>query len=121
MERKLTDDLSLLTFLDQKSQDQTDTKSYLIILIHEKHPKRVFFCFVYLFHCFYSFIISCIGYEPMLGLAKSTGNNPVKIFVFPPELVIVAIVLSILISFLTGAYPSRRASRNSALNALRYE
>ncbi len=57
----------------------------------------------------------------MLGLAKSTGNNPVKIFVFPPELVIVAIVLSILISFLTGAYPSRRASRNSALNALRYE
>ncbi len=55
------------------------------------------------------------------ALAKTSGNNPVQLFVFPPELVIVALVLSILISFLTGAYPSRRASRISALNALRYE
>ncbi len=55
------------------------------------------------------------------ALAKSSGNNPVQIFVFPPMLIIVALLLSILISFLTGAYPSRRASRISALNALRYE
>lgn len=55
------------------------------------------------------------------ALAKQTGNVSVKIFVFPPELIVVAIVLSALISFLTGAYPSRRASRISALNALRYE
>jgi len=55
------------------------------------------------------------------ALAKSTGNTPVKIFVFPIELVVTALILSILISVLTGAYPSRRASRISALNALRYE
>jgi putative ABC transport system permease protein len=55
------------------------------------------------------------------ALAKSTGNTPVKIFVFPFNLVAAALVLSVLISVLTGAYPSRRASRISALDALRYE
>lgn len=57
----------------------------------------------------------------IFALAKSTGNVPVKIFVYPSELVVTALILSALISILTGAYPSRRASRISALNALRYE
>lgn len=55
------------------------------------------------------------------ALARSTGNIPVKIFIFPPVILIAMLGLSVLISFLTGAYPSRRASRISALNALRYE
>lgn len=68
-----------------------------------------------------SMILGEIFNASIYALANSTGNTPVKIFIFPPELLIVALVLSVLISFLTGAYPSRRASRISALNALRYE
>jgi putative ABC transport system permease protein len=68
-----------------------------------------------------SFLLGEFFNASIYALAKSTGNDPVKIFVFPPELVVVAVALSIMISFLTGAYPSRRASRISALNALRYE
>lgn len=68
-----------------------------------------------------SFLLGEFFNTTILALAKSTGNTPVKIFVFPLELVVLALVLSVLISFLTGAYPSRRASKISALNALRYE
>ncbi len=70
---------------------------------------------------FLSFLLGVFLNTSIYTLAKSTGNTPVEIFVFPMQLVVVAMVLSILISFLTGAYPSRRASRISALNALRYE
>ncbi|EKD96071.1 MAG: hypothetical protein ACD_24C00198G0002 [uncultured bacterium] len=55
------------------------------------------------------------------ALAKSTGNTPVKIFVFPKELIIAALISSVLLSVIMGAYPSRRASKMSALDALRYE
>lgn len=68
-----------------------------------------------------SFLLGGFFNTSIYALAKQTGNTPVKIFAFPPELIVVAIVLSVFISFLTGAYPSRRASRISALNALRYE
>jgi putative ABC transport system permease protein len=70
---------------------------------------------------FASFLLGEFFNASIYALAKQTGNTPVKIFVFPPELLVVALGLSILISFLTGAYPSSRASRISALNALRYE
>lgn len=68
-----------------------------------------------------SFILGEVLNGSIYALAKSTGNTPVKIFVFPLELVVLAFILSVMISFLTGAYPSRRASKISALNALRYE
>ncbi|MDO8507178.1 MAG: ATP-binding cassette domain-containing protein [bacterium] len=55
------------------------------------------------------------------ALARSTGNEPVKIFIFPPNLLIFSVLLSLLISILTGIYPARRASKISALDALRYE
>lgn len=55
------------------------------------------------------------------ALARSTGNEPVKIFIFPPNLLILSVLLSLLISILTGIYPARRASKISALDALRYE
>ncbi len=68
-----------------------------------------------------SFLLAEFLNASIFALAKSTGNTPVQLFVFPIQLIIVAFLLSILISFLTGAYPSRRASKISALNALRYE
>lgn len=70
---------------------------------------------------FASYLLGEVLNASIYALAKSTGNTPVKIFVFPVGLVVVALLLSILISVLTGAYPSRRASKISALNALRYE
>lgn len=54
-------------------------------------------------------------------LAERTGNEPVSIFYAPSNVIIIIFVFSIVISFLTGLYPSRRASKISALNALRYE
>lgn len=68
-----------------------------------------------------SFLLGSFFNASIYALAKSSGNDPVKIFVFPVDLLVVSLVLSVLISFLTGAYPARRASRISALNALRYE
>lgn len=68
-----------------------------------------------------SFILGQLFNASIYALAKTTGNTPVNIFVFPVELIVAALVLSVFISILTGAYPSRRASKISALNALRYE
>lgn len=55
------------------------------------------------------------------ALAKSTGNAPVRIFVFPKELVAISLLSSVILSIIIGIYPSKRASKISALNALRYE
>lgn len=55
------------------------------------------------------------------GLAKTTGNQAVEIFYTPSYLVILIIFVAVLISFLTGLYPSRRAAKINALDAMRYE
>lgn len=68
-----------------------------------------------------SYLLGTFFNTSIYALAKSSGNTPIKIFVFPLEIIVSALILSILISVLTGFYPSRRASRMSALDALRYE
>lgn len=68
-----------------------------------------------------SYLLGELFNTSIYTLAKSTGNTPIEIFVFPVEIVVAALVLSILISVLTGFYPSRRASKISTLDALRYE
>lgn len=55
------------------------------------------------------------------SLAVSSGNEAVTLFYFPIKFVFIVIALSILISLLTGLYPSRRATKISPLDALRYE
>jgi len=55
------------------------------------------------------------------SLAISSGNKTVTLFYFPLRFVFIVIALSILISLLTGLYPSRRATKISPLDALRYE
>lgn len=55
------------------------------------------------------------------SLATNTGNQPVEIFYIPPYIIILVLIISILISVLTGLYPARRATKISPLNAMRYE
>lgn len=55
----------------------------------------------------------------MVSIAKGIG--PITIVDIPLPFTISIIVLSFLVGVLTGIYPARRATKISALNALRYE
>ncbi|NCS32528.1 FtsX-like permease family protein [bacterium] len=54
-------------------------------------------------------------------LAVATGNEPVDIFQTPVVFVIGLFLFSLLVGFLTGLYPSRRARGLNPLDALRFE
>lgn len=56
-----------------------------------------------------------------ISLAERTGNKPVEIFYTPPLLVVATFLSTMIISFLTGVYPSHRASKVDALETMRYE
>lgn len=53
--------------------------------------------------------------------ALKSGGQAIKIFVHPFWFVIVIMLFSILVGFLTGIYPAKRASRINALEIMRYE
>lgn len=55
------------------------------------------------------------------GLAKATGNVAVELFYTPGTFVLLIFGVSLLVSFLTGFYPSKRAATINPLDALRYE
>jgi putative ABC transport system permease protein len=55
------------------------------------------------------------------GLAESSGNKPVEIFHAPPVFVFITFFIAMFISFMTGIYPSARASKIDPLEAMRYE
>ncbi len=55
------------------------------------------------------------------GLAKATGNVAVQLFYTPLYLAGLIILVAVVISFFTGFYPSNRAARINALDAMRYE
>jgi len=62
----------------------------------------------------------------LLGLILSffaivKGVGFIDISYLPFSFILVIIVLSLLVGVLTGIYPARRATKISALNALRYE
>lgn len=57
----------------------------------------------------------------LITWAIKTNNKPIEIFYTPLEFMLIIIGVSLLISFLTGIYPSIRASRIDPLEALRYE
>lgn len=68
-----------------------------------------------------SYILGSIINASVITMAKSTGNTPVDLFVFPVTLILLALAISIAISILTGYYPAKRATKISTLDALRYE
>jgi putative ABC transport system permease protein len=57
----------------------------------------------------------------LIDLAQKTGNKPVVIFYTPWLLIVITILTSAVLSFITGIYPSYRASRIDPLEAMRYE
>lgn len=57
----------------------------------------------------------------LISLAKQTGNKPVQVFYTPISVVLFIIGGTVLVSFLTGIYPSARASRIDPLESMRYE
>jgi ABC-type lipoprotein release transport system permease subunit len=54
-------------------------------------------------------------------LAKQTGNQAVQIFYTPIDVTLTVLLAIIIASFVTGIYPSLRASRIDPLKSIRYE
>jgi len=54
-------------------------------------------------------------------LASSLGGTEVNLFYTPNEFIIIILAFSLIVGFLTGLYPARRASRLNPLDALRYK
>lgn len=54
-------------------------------------------------------------------LSISQGSDFINVSIVPWNFAIAIILTSLVVGFLTGLYPARRATRISALNALRYE
>lgn len=64
------------------------------------------------------------GFVANLGiniLAKSFGGQALDLFSRPPSFIIIIIVFSTVIGFLTGVFPARRAGKLNPLDALRYK
>lgn len=57
----------------------------------------------------------------LIDLAQRTGNKPVQIFYTPYYVIIITFVSAAFVSFLTGIYPSFRATRIDPLESMRYE
>lgn len=71
-------------------------------------------------------IILGLGLGKLLGFILSLfsifkGMGYIDISQVPISFIVVVVILSLCVGILTGIYPSRRAKRISALNALRYE
>jgi len=54
-------------------------------------------------------------------LAVQRGSEPVDFFYTPPYFIIATLLATFLVGFLTGYYPSKRATKINALDALKYE
>jgi putative ABC transport system permease protein len=67
------------------------------------------------------FILGKILEALLSVLAINNGAEWLNIIEVPVDFSILIIVLSFLVGVLTGLYPARRATKISALNALRYE
>lgn len=54
-------------------------------------------------------------------LARRAGGDPVDIFYSPFSFILVILGIVLVVSFITGLYPARRAAKINPLDALRYE
>jgi ABC-type lipoprotein release transport system permease subunit len=53
--------------------------------------------------------------------ARSMGGETVSVFFYPVSFIVIVVLISVLIGFLTGIYPARRAAKVNPLDVLRYE
>lgn len=53
--------------------------------------------------------------------AIRSGGEAVSVFSYPVNLILAIVLTAILVGFITGIYPARRAARVNALDVLRYE
>lgn len=67
------------------------------------------------------YLMSLLANGILNRIAINAGGEPANIFYLPAWFVITVILFSLLIGFLTGLYPARRASRINALDVMRYE
>lgn len=69
----------------------------------------------------FGMIAGGISNEILMAYAKRAGGVSVSVFYFPFLLIIGVIVVSVLVSLVTGLLPARRATRVSPLKVFRYE
>lgn len=53
--------------------------------------------------------------------ALRAGGDPVSVFYYPFSLIMTVVLIAVLVGFITGIYPARRAAQVDALDVLRYE
>lgn len=69
----------------------------------------------------FSFVLSQISNSILNHFAVQAGGDSVKLYFYPIWFIAVIIFFALLIGFLTGFYPARRATKLDALDVLRYE
>lgn len=65
--------------------------------------------------------ISGIANSIFNHFATRAGGDPIQVFVYPVWFISAIFIFSVLVGFLTGLYPARRAMRINALDVMRYE
>ncbi|MFA5157617.1 MAG: FtsX-like permease family protein [Patescibacteria group bacterium] len=55
------------------------------------------------------------------AFALRAGGDPVSVFYYPFSLIMTVVLIAVLVGFITGIYPARRAAQVNALDVLRYE
>jgi len=66
-------------------------------------------------------IVASLINKLLAVLADKVGSEGFNIFIFHWWMIVVTIVFSLILGIVTGLYPSRRAAKISALEAIRYE
>ncbi len=69
-------------------------------------------------------LASLIGWginSGLRALAESSGADPVIVYYTPPSFIIIVAVGSMIVGFLTGLYPAKRAIKMKPLDLIRYE
>ncbi|MCX6810475.1 MAG: ABC transporter permease [Candidatus Berkelbacteria bacterium] len=66
-------------------------------------------------------ILSIITNKILNYFAVRGGGNAVSVFYYPLSFVFGIVAIALLIGFITGIYPARRAAKVNALDVLRYE
>ena len=66
-------------------------------------------------------VISNVANSLFNHFAVNSGGDPIHVFFFPLWFIIAVFIFALIVGFLTGLYPARRAMRVHALDVMRYE